>query len=105
MTVHAIREAHRIQRPYQGTYMSAARYVRHTFATTNSATLRKRAVQFMETSVCPQCNRKRLKSSALAVRFAGYDIAELGQMPLAELSQVLSSARESQNLTRVVRQV
>src|ERR1700721_1800331 len=46
VTVHAEREAHRIQRPYQGTYMSAAHYVRHTFATTNSATLRKKAATF-----------------------------------------------------------
>jgi excinuclease ABC subunit A len=94
VTVHAEREAHRIQRPYKGTYMSAAHYVRHTFATTNSATLRKRAVRFMETSSCPDCNGKRLKADSLAVRFGGHDISELGQMPLAELSRVLADAPE-----------
>ena len=99
VTVHAIREAHRIQRPYQGTYMSAASYVRHTFATTESATLRKRAAKFMETSLCPECKGKRLKSQALAVRFAGYDIAEMAQMPLAELSDVLAKVAESNKST------
>jgi excinuclease ABC subunit A len=94
VTVHAEREAHRIQRPYKGTYMSAAHYVRHTFATTNSATLRKRAVRFMDAANCADCKGKRLKSEALAVHFAGKDIAELGQMPLAELSRALAAAPE-----------
>lgn len=94
VTVHAQREAHRIQRPYQGTYQSAANYVLHTFANTNSATMRKRAALFMETSRCPDCHGKRLKAQSLAVRFSGYDIAELGQMPLSELSQTLAAAPE-----------
>jgi excinuclease ABC subunit A len=70
VTVHAIREAHRIQRPYQGTYQSAANYVKHTFATTNSATLRKRALRFMESANCPGCKGKRLRAESLAVKFA-----------------------------------
>ncbi len=95
VTVYAEREAHRIQRPYQGTYMSAARYVLHTFANTESATLRKRAASFMETAVCSACNGKRLKAESLAVRFLGKDIAELTQMPLAELFALLSQAPAS----------
>ena len=94
VTVHAEREAHRIQRPYQGTYMSAASYVLHTFATTQSATLRKRVSQFMETAKCTGCNGKRLKRESLAVHFAGHDIAELTQIPLVELARILSSARQ-----------
>lgn len=94
VTVHAIREAHRIQRPYQGTYQSAANYVRHTFATTGSASLRKRAAQFMETSKCVECHGKRLNRKSLAVKFAGYDIAELGEMSLSRLASVLSSSLE-----------
>jgi excinuclease ABC subunit A len=94
VTVHAIREAHRIQRPYQGTYMSAAAYVRHTFGTTNSATLRKRVLRFMDSASCPQCSGKRLKSESLAVKFAGHDIATLAQMSLSELSKRLAGAPE-----------
>jgi len=96
VTVHAQREAHRIQRPYQGTYMSAAHYVRHTFATTNSATLRKRAAQFMEAAKCSDCHGKRLRPESLAVRFAGYDFAEVAQMPLAELSTMLVAETDCQ---------
>lgn len=94
VTVFAEREAHRIQRPYQGTYMSAAAYVRHTFTTTGSATLRKRVTQFMESRPCPECNGKKLKKDALAIKFAGYDIAELQEMPLANLAKVLKGAKE-----------
>ncbi|HEY9785749.1 MAG TPA: excinuclease ABC subunit UvrA [Candidatus Obscuribacterales bacterium] len=92
VTVYAVREAHRIQRPYQGTYLSAAAYVRHTFATTNSATLRKRVLRFMTSATCHECQGKRLKKTSLAVKFAGHDVAELGQLPLTELSKLLKSA-------------
>ncbi|MBS2534230.1 hypothetical protein KGQ20_15775 [Catenulispora sp. NF23] len=34
VTVHPVREAHRITRPYQGTYMSPRSWVLHTYATT-----------------------------------------------------------------------
>lgn len=94
VTVHAIREANRIQRPYQGTYMSAAHYVRHTFATTQSAVLRKKAMQFMEAATCTTCKGKRLRKEALGVKFAGLDIFDMGHLPLNELSKKLQSASE-----------
>ncbi|MBS1999209.1 MAG: ABC transporter, partial [Cyanobacteria bacterium SZAS LIN-2] len=94
VTVHAIREAHRIQRPYQGTYQSAAVYVRHTFGTTGSATLRKRVAQYMEASPCGVCGGKRLQQAALSVTFGGRDIAELSHMPFRQMAQVLGQAGE-----------
>ncbi|MEZ4534879.1 MAG: excinuclease ABC subunit UvrA [Cyanobacteriota/Melainabacteria group bacterium] len=96
VTVHAEREAHRIQRPYKGTYMSAAKYVRHTFATTQSATLRKKAARYMESSVCSSCKGKKLKAESLSVTFGGFDIADLGKLPFSQLSQILS--KELKNL-------
>ncbi|MBX9666654.1 MAG: excinuclease ABC subunit UvrA [Candidatus Obscuribacterales bacterium] len=95
VTVHAQREAHRIQRPYQGTYMSAAVYVRHTFGTTNSATLRKRVAQFMDVANCTVCHGKRLKTASLAVKFAGHDIAQLTQISLGELYAILATSLEA----------
>lgn len=91
VTVQAVREAHRIQRPYQGTYMSAASYVLHTYATTNSDSLRKRVLQFMNTSSCQICQGKKLNQMALTIKFAGYDIAELSTMPLSEVSAIFSA--------------
>ncbi|MFG3509219.1 ATP-binding cassette domain-containing protein [Streptomyces sp. NPDC047821] len=90
VTVHPVREAGRIQRPYQGTYMSARRYVLHTFAESKSQTLRAKAERFLRSAPCPVCGGSRLRPEALAVTFAGRTIAELSALPLTELAEVLA---------------
>ncbi|MFF9591703.1 excinuclease ABC subunit UvrA [Streptomyces sp. NPDC014646] len=92
VTVHPVREAGRIQRPYQGTYMSARRYVMHTFADSRSRTLRAKAERFLTGSPCPVCEGSRLRPEALAVTFAGRTIAELAALPLGSLAEVLHAA-------------
>ncbi|WP_405922120.1 ABC transporter [Streptomyces sp. NBC_00122] len=92
VTVHAVREADRIQRPYQGTYMSAHRYVMRTFSDSKSPTLRTRAESFLADSPCPVCEGRRLRPEALAVTFAGYGIAELAALALTDLDRVLAGA-------------
>ncbi|MFI9297206.1 ATP-binding cassette domain-containing protein [Streptomyces gardneri] len=90
VTVHPAREADRIQRPYQGTYMSARRYVLRTFADSKSTTLRAKAERFLTSAPCPVCGGSRLRPEALAVTFAGRSIAELAALPLTVLSGLLS---------------
>ncbi|WP_392749885.1 ABC transporter [Streptomyces sp. LN590] len=92
VTVHPVRDAGRIQRPYQGTYMSARRYVMHTFADSKSRTLRAKAERFLAGLPCPVCGGSRLRPEAMAVTFAGRTIAELAALPLADLAEVLSAA-------------
>ncbi|MET8532127.1 excinuclease ABC subunit UvrA [Streptomyces sp. NPDC005065] len=92
VTVHPVRDAGRIQRPYQGTYMSARRYVMHTFADSRSRTLRAKAERFLTGVACPVCGGSRLRPEAMAVTFAGRTIAELAALPLADLAEVLSTA-------------
>ncbi|MGW0551143.1 excinuclease ABC subunit UvrA [Streptomyces altiplanensis] len=92
VTVHPVRDAGRIQRPYQGTYMSARRYVMHTFADSRSQTLRARAERFLTAEPCPVCGGSRLRPEALAVTFGGRTIAELAGLPLSALARVLDSA-------------
>ncbi|MGJ7489116.1 excinuclease ABC subunit A [Variovorax sp. ZT4R33] len=77
---------------YQGTFMGARKYVLHTFATTQSALMKKRVARFMIGSVCPACEGKRLKREALGVTFAGHDIGALSQLPLDRLAEVLAPA-------------
>ncbi|WP_419997625.1 ATP-binding cassette domain-containing protein [Streptomyces boninensis] len=89
VTVHPQREAHRIHRPYQGTYQSAKRYVLHTFADSKSEPLRRRAESFLVSADCPECGARRLGRAALAVRFAGRDIAHLAALPVAALADLL----------------
>jgi excinuclease ABC subunit A len=74
---------------YMGTYTGARRYVLHTFATTQSALMKKRVSRYMEGQLCPLCGGKRLKKEALSVTFAGVDIGTLSQMPLDRVAELL----------------
>lgn len=74
---------------YQGTFTSARRYLLQTFATTESASMKKRVAQYLVSSGCPTCDGKRLRPEALSVKFAGLDIAELSQLPLKRLAKLL----------------
>ena len=77
---------------YQGTFMGARKYVLHTFATTQSALMKKRVSRYMIGGLCPVCDGKRLKREALAVTFAGVDIGTLGQMSLDRVAALLAPA-------------
>lgn len=96
VTVHPVRDADRIQRPYQGTYMSARRYVMKTFSDSKSPTLRAKAERFLAAAPCPACGGSRLRPEALAVTFAGRTIAELAALPLADLASTLAGEASSQ---------
>ncbi|MEU5880979.1 excinuclease ABC subunit UvrA [Spirillospora sp. NPDC047279] len=89
VTVHPVREAHRIHRPYQGTYSSAKRLVLRAYAESKSESRRRKAAEFLVSTVCPVCGGRRLKPEALAVTFAGRTISELAALPLATLAAVL----------------
>ncbi len=77
---------------YHGTFTGARRYVLHTFATTQSALMKKRVARFMVGSACPACAGKRLKAEALAVTFAGVDIGTLSRMSLDRAGALLAPA-------------
>jgi excinuclease ABC subunit A len=80
----------KLEPSYQGTFTGARRYVLHTFANTQSALMKKRVSQYLVGSACPTCDGKRLKREALSVTFAGLDIAEFSQMPLARVADLLA---------------
>jgi excinuclease ABC subunit A len=92
VTVHPVREAGRIQRPYQGTYMSARRYVMKTFADSKSPALRAKAERFLTSEPCPACGGSRLRPQALAVTVGGRTVAELAALPLTDLAECLPRA-------------
>lgn len=74
---------------YQGTFTGARKYVLQTFATTQSAMMKRRVAQFLSSSNCPVCKGKRLKPEPLSVTFAGMDIAEVSRLPLNQLRLLL----------------
>jgi excinuclease ABC subunit A len=74
---------------YMGTFTGARRYVLQTFANTQSALMKKRVSKYLESTDCPACHGKRLRPEALAVTFAGLDIAAMSAEPMARLADVL----------------
>ena len=73
---------------YMGTFSSARRHVLHSFANTQSPMMKRRAAQYMLSSVCTLCKGKRLRKEALSVKFAGLDIAGMGRVPLKDLAEI-----------------
>ncbi|HEX8914547.1 MAG TPA: hypothetical protein VF796_19515, partial [Humisphaera sp.] len=73
---------------YLGTFTSGRKYVLQTFATTESASMKKRAARYMVSTDCPSCGGKRLRPEALSVTFAGLDIADASNLPLKRLAAV-----------------
>ncbi|AND92904.1 uvrA [Bradyrhizobium diazoefficiens USDA 110] len=76
---------------YQGTFTGARKYVLQTFATTQSAMMKRRVSRFLSSSDCPVCKGKRLKPEALSVTFAGMDIADISRLPLKGFNELLRS--------------
>ena len=74
---------------YMGTFTSARQYLLRAFATTESATIRKRVLRYLVSSDCRACGGKRLRPEALSVRFSGLDIIELSRLPLERLAELL----------------
>ncbi len=74
---------------YQGTFTGVKRYVMQTFATTESASMKKRVARYMVSTECPLCRGKRLRQEALSVTFAGVDITDISRMPMARLHALL----------------
>ena len=74
---------------YMGTFTSARRYLLQAFATTESATIRRRVSRYLVSRDCTECGGKRLRREALSVTFAGLDIADLSRLSLDRLAQLL----------------
>ncbi len=74
---------------YMGTFTGARRYVLQTFATTQSALMKKRVSQYLVSGECSLCKGKRLRRESLSVTFAGLDIGELSRLPLERVAALL----------------
>jgi excinuclease ABC subunit A len=79
---------------YMGTFTGARRYVLHTFANTQSASIKRRVAQYMVSDECPACRGRRLRPESLSVKFAGLDIAAMSRLPLVRLARLLNPYAE-----------
>ena len=96
VTVKPLRGEDQIQRNYKGTWRSVASYLTNTLAETQSDTLRKRVLSYMESRVCETCHGRRLNPEALKVTYAGMPIDELGALPLDKVYEVLAAQEPSE---------
>ena len=102
LTPHEVRRAlKRKEEPsYMGTFDGARHYVLHTFATTESAVVKRRVARYVVSSRCPACHGKRLRPEALSVTFAGLDIAAISSLPLTALAKVLRTRAAARGASR-----
>lgn len=80
----------KIEPAYMGAFSSAKRHVTHSYATTQSAMMKKRAARFMIARLCPLCEGKRLRRESLSVRFEGLDFAEMSRLPMARFAEIFA---------------
>ncbi|HET6668465.1 MAG TPA: excinuclease ABC subunit UvrA, partial [Intrasporangium sp.] len=73
---------------------SARKHVMHVLADSKSERMRERALRFVEDAPCPECHGSGLRPEALAVTFAGLSIAEVNDLPFAELVALLRPIAE-----------
>ncbi|HEV7705008.1 MAG TPA: excinuclease ABC subunit UvrA, partial [Gemmatimonadaceae bacterium] len=79
---------------YMGTFTGARRYVLQTFSNSESAMMKRRVSQYMESTDCPLCHGKRLRLESLSVKFAGYDISDMSALPLKTLATLMQPYAE-----------
>lgn len=96
VTVKPLRGEDQIQRNYKGTWRSVANYLNKTLADTESDTLRKRTLSYMETRPCEKCHGRRLNPKALEVTYAGLHIDEFNAQPLDEVAGLLKQQHPSE---------
>lgn len=94
VTIYPVRGKDQVQKTYEGTWRSVSSYLNKTLAETESDTLRKRTLGFMEARRCPLCEGRRLIREALEVRWAGLPIDELGALSLTQLREVTAARHE-----------
>jgi excinuclease ABC subunit A len=86
---------------YQGTFTSARRYVLETFATSESAMMKRRVSAYLVSTECPECDGRRLRRESLSVKVRGLDITEMSRLPLKELRRLFHGLSDARSPERI----
>ena len=87
-------ERDRLDYGYHGTFWSARKHVMHVLADSKSQQMRDRALRFVRSVPCPDCDGSGLRPAALAVTFAGCSIAQINAKTLIEVAVLLRPTAE-----------
>lgn len=82
-------EPGRVDHGYHGKFWSARAHVMHVLADSRSERMRERAMQFVRSVRCPDCDGSGLRPEALAVTYAGHSIADANALALDDLADLL----------------
>ena len=86
------------QSQYHGHWSSAEKYLMRNLGRTQSASQREKLEAYLAEGPCRTCHGKRLRPEALAVTFAGLDIAAMSALPLSQVCALLDTGLEQQAL-------
>jgi len=87
---------------YQGRYEGLLPWLTRRFDETESENWREDMSRYRVEDVCTTCGGRRLKPEPLAVRLGGYNIAELTEMPVENLTPTLESLELTGNQQMIV---
>lgn len=85
-----------VEPAYNGTYVSVRKNVLQRYSGGKDG-VKKRVERFFRSKTCPTCQGKRLNQAALAVRFAGFDIADLSDFTVNQLNALLRPYAEGKS--------
>ncbi|MEM1249919.1 MAG: excinuclease ABC subunit UvrA [Acidobacteriota bacterium] len=81
---------------WKGTYEGVVPMLERRYRDTDSPGMQTRIEEFMSIQRCPDCNGRRLKPEALAVRVSGYSIDQLGELSVSDLREVVEGLNLSE---------
>ena len=82
-------EEGRVDHGYYGKFWSARKHVMHVLSQSQSERMRERALRFVRSIDCPDCEGTGLRPDARAVTFAGRTISQMNEVPLSDLAAAL----------------
>lgn len=75
-----------VKREYRIDYEGISNFIKSQFEEANSTSIKRWAKDYMDKTLCPECEGARLRKESLYFKVGGKNIAELAQMDIAELA-------------------
>lgn len=88
-------EEGRVDHGYYGKFWSARAHVMHVLGQSQSERMREKAMRFVRSMPCPECEGSGLRQDARAVTFNGLSIGEMNAVPLAQLATQLRAGADA----------
>jgi excinuclease ABC subunit A len=80
---------------WRGTFEGAIPSLERKYKETDSDMVRAEIERYMSSTTCPACEGKRLRAEALAVKVGGFDLHQLGEMPVGTLRRQVAAIADA----------